>query len=272
MVPHTLGNPIDLDRLVEIASTHNLYLIEDGCDALGSTYDGRPVGSFGDLSTISFYPAHHITTGEGGAVVVNRPKLGRLVRSIRDWGRDCWCAPGESNTCGKRFGWRMGGLPEGYDHKYIYSQIGYNLKPTDLQAAVGVAQLDRLDDFVAKRRRNFDMLYSGLKRFEDRLILPRWEAKAAPAWFGFPLTVREEGQRRPLVQWLEDANIETRGLFGGHVLHQPGFMDAGVRVHGELRASETVMNQTFFVGVYPGLSPDAIDFMVSRFETFFRTN
>ncbi len=234
MVPHTLGNPCDLERLTEVAARHHLYLIEDSCDALGSRYDGRPVGTFGDLATISFYPAHHITMGEGGAVIINKARYGRIVRSVRDWGRDCWCAPGESNTCGKRFGWKLGTLPEGYDHKYTYSHIGYNLKPTDLQAAIGVAQLQRLDDFVSRRRANFDLLFTGLEPLEDGLILPRWDDRAEPAWFGFPITVRDRVSRRALVQWLEDANIETREVFAGNILRQPAYADAPVRVFGEL--------------------------------------
>jgi CDP-6-deoxy-D-xylo-4-hexulose-3-dehydrase len=270
MVPHTLGNPCDLDQLTAIAARHQLYLIEDSCDALGSRFDGRPVGTFGDLATISFYPAHHITMGEGGAVVSNKARYGRIVRSVRDWGRDCWCAPGESNTCGKRFGWKLGALPEGYDHKYTYSHIGYNLKPTDLQAAIGVAQLDRLDDFIAQRRSNFTTLYGGLKPFEDGLLLPRWDPRAEPSWFGFPITVRDGVSRRALVQWLEDANIETRDVFAGNIVRQPAYMDAPVRVHGELRNTDRVMRDTFFIGVYPGLTQPMLEFVIERFTAFFR--
>jgi CDP-6-deoxy-D-xylo-4-hexulose-3-dehydrase len=270
MVPHTLGNPCDLEQLSAIAARHHLYLIEDSCDALGSRYDGRPVGTFGDLATVSFYPAHHITMGEGGAVISNKARYGRIVRSVRDWGRDCWCAPGESNTCGKRFGWKLGDLPEGYDHKYSYSHIGYNLKPTDLQAAVGVAQLQRLDDFVNRRRANFTRLFDGLKPLEDGLILPRWDTRAEPAWFGFPITVRDGVSRRALVQWLEDANIETRDVFAGNILRQPGYVDAPVRVSGQLTQTDRVMRDTFFVGVYPGLTPEMLEFVIERFTTFFR--
>jgi len=270
MVPHTLGNPCDLERITAIAAKHQLYLIEDSCDALGSRYDGRLVGTFGDLATISFYPAHHITMGEGGAVVSNKAHYGRIVRSVRDWGRDCWCAPGESNTCGKRFGWRLGALPEGYDHKYSYSHIGYNLKPTDLQAAIGVAQLDRLDDFISRRRANFQTLYSGLAPFEDGLILPRWDPRAEPSWFGFPITVRAGVSRRALAQWLEDANIETRDLFGGNILKQPAYMDAPLRVFGELTQTDRVMRDTFFIGVYPGLTEKMLEFVIERFNAFFR--
>ena len=270
MVPHTLGNPCDLERLTAVAARHHLYLIEDSCDALGSRYDGRPVGTFGDLATISFYPAHHITMGEGGAVISNKARYGRIVRSVRDWGRDCWCPPGESNTCGKRFGWKLGALPEGYDHKYTYSHIGYNLKPTDLQAAIGVAQLERLDDFVSRRRANFQTLYEGLKGFEDGLILPRWDPRAEPSWFGFPITVWDGVSRRALMQWLEDANIETRDVFSGNILKQPAYMDAPVRVFGELTQTNRVMRDTFFIGVYPGLTPEMLEFVIDRFTAFFR--
>lgn len=269
LVPHTLGNPCDLVTLTELAQEHGLFLIEDSCDALGGTFDGKPVGTFGDLATLSFYPAHHITMGEGGAVIVNRPRLARVVRAVRDWGRDCWCAPGESNTCGKRFGWQLGDLPEGYDHKYVYSNIGYNLKPTDMQAAIGVAQLERLDHFVESRRRNFAALFEGLQPFQDRVILPRWDPRAEPSWFGFPITVGPEIQRRVLVQWLEEANIETRQLFGGNILKQPAFLDAPVRVHGELANTDRVVQDTFFVGVYPGLQTEMIDFVLERFCAFF---
>jgi CDP-6-deoxy-D-xylo-4-hexulose-3-dehydrase len=268
MVPHTLGNPSALDQLRSIADQHGLFLIEDSCDALGAEYDGKPVGTFGDLATLSFYPAHHITMGEGGAVVVNRARLSRVVRSVRDWGRDCWCAPGESNTCGKRFGWQLGGLPEGYDHKYTYSNIGFNLKPTDLQAAIGVAQLGKLDSFVAARRRNFDLLFEGLKRFEDRLILPRWDERARPSWFGFPITTTPGVSRRKMVQALEEANIETRDLFGGNIVRQPGYESANLRVHGPLTNTDRVLLDTFFIGVYPGLSGDMIEFVLERIGSF----
>lgn len=268
MVPHTLGNPCALNQLRTIADQHGLFLLEDSCDALGGEYDGKPVGTFGDLATLSFYPAHHITMGEGGAVIVNRSRLSRVVRSVRDWGRDCWCAPGESNSCGKRFGWQLGDLPEGYDHKYTYSNIGFNLKPTDLQAAIGVAQLERLDDFVAARRRNFDLLFDGLRPYQDRLILPRWDDLARPSWFGFPITTREGVSRRAMVQALEEANIETRGLFGGNIIRQPGYSNARLRVHGALTNTDRVVRDTFFVGVYPGLTDDMIQFMILRISAF----
>jgi CDP-6-deoxy-D-xylo-4-hexulose-3-dehydrase len=270
LVPHTLGNPCDLDVLCDIAERHQLYLIEDSCDALGSLFRGRPVGTFGDLATLSFYPAHHMTMGEGGAVIVNRPRLARLVRSLRDWGRDCWCAPGESNSCGKRFGWSLGELPAGYDHKYTYSNLGYNLKPTDMQAAIGVAQLERLDGFVARRRENYRRLRDGLAHLQDRLVLPVEDERATPAWFGFPVTVIQPGTRRALVQWLEDSNIETRGLFGGNILRQPAYVQAPVRVAGELTETDRVLRDAFFVGVYPGLSDQMIDFVIDRFDAYFK--
>jgi CDP-6-deoxy-D-xylo-4-hexulose-3-dehydrase len=263
-VPHTLGNPCDMTELCHIAERYNLYLIEDCCDALGGTYARKPLGSFGDLATVSFYPAHHMTTGEGGGVFVNKAKLSRIVRSLRDWGRDCWCAPGESNTCGKRFGWQLGDLPCGYDHKYTYSHIGYNLKPTDMQAAVGLAQLDRLPAFVAARQRNFQHLYEGVKDLEDYLILPRWLPEAEPSWFGFPITLRDRIARRPVIERLEQANIETRLIFGGNITKQPGFKAIKHRVAGSLANSDMVMERSFFVGVYPGLTDDMIDFMMQQ--------
>ncbi|HEV2954235.1 MAG TPA: lipopolysaccharide biosynthesis protein RfbH [Candidatus Dormibacteraeota bacterium] len=268
--PHTLGNPFDLAAARDIANRHNLFLIEDCCDALGSTFAGRQVGTFGDLSTISFFPAHHITMGEGGAVMVNRPGLARVVRSLRDWGRDCWCAPGESNSCGKRFGWCLGDMPQGYDHKFTYTHVGYNLKPTDMQAAVGVAQLERLDGFIAARRANFAHLYAGLQAFENELVLPRWDPRAEPSWFGFPITVRN-GRRSELVQWLEESQIETRDMFGGQILRQPAYRNANVRVAGDLANSNVVAESTFFLGVYPGLRPEMLDYMLARFKAFFET-
>jgi CDP-6-deoxy-D-xylo-4-hexulose-3-dehydrase len=269
MVPHTLGNPCDLDVVMDLAKRHGLYLIEDACDGLGGTWRGRRVGTFGDLATLSFYPAHHITMGEGGAVVVNNPKLAKIVRAVRDWGRACWCAPGESNTCGKRFGWELGELPRGYDHKYVYSTLGYNFKPTDLQAAIGCAQLDRLPGFVEARRANFRWLYEALAPFEDRLILPTQDPRANPSWFGFPITVREGVSRSALVQALETANIETRQVFGGNILKQPGYLDIRRRVHGTLTETDRIMRDTFFIGVYPGMTPDRLEFMAATIRDFF---
>jgi CDP-6-deoxy-D-xylo-4-hexulose-3-dehydrase len=271
MIPHTLGNPFDLDIITEIAKRHNLYLIEDMCDALGSTFRGRLVGTFGDLATISFFPAHHITLGEGGGVVINISGLSRIVRSVRDWGRDCWCVPGESNTCGKRFGWQLGGLPKGYDHKYIYSNLGYNFKPTDLQAAIGVAQIDRIKDFTEQRRANFRLLYEGLERYQDYLILPKLDPRSNPSWFGFPITIKNNLSRHELVQWLENANIETREVFGGNVLKQPGYKGIPARIFGTLEETDIIMNRTFFIGVYPGLTEEIIGFILERFDEFFRT-
>jgi CDP-6-deoxy-D-xylo-4-hexulose-3-dehydrase len=269
LIPHTLGNPFDVAMLTRLAERHNLYLLEDCCDALGSTWDGRRVGTFGQMASLSFYPAHHMTTGEGGGVVINRSGYVRPAASIRDWGRDCWCAPGNSNTCGKRFEWQLGDLPAGYDHKYIYSNLGYNLKATDLQAAIGLAQLDKVPEFGRRRRENFRRLYDGLKRWEDRLVLPRWLPQADPAWFGFPLTLREGGTRLDLVRFLEERKIETRMIFAGNVLRQPGFRSTAHRVVGDLTTSDTIMNDTFFLGVYPGLTPPMLDYVVESFEAFF---
>jgi CDP-6-deoxy-D-xylo-4-hexulose-3-dehydrase len=269
MVPHTLGNPCDLDAIGEIVRRHGLLLVEDCCDALGSTFDGRLVGTFGDLATLSFFPAHHITMGEGGGVVVNNGRLSAIVKSVRDWGRDCWCAPGESNTCGKRFGWQLGELPCGYDHKYTYSNLGYNFKPTDMQAAIGVAQMDRLPGFVEARRANFRKLYAGLERYADRLILPRHDPRADPSWFALPITVQGGVSRRELVHWLESANIETREVFGGNILKQPGYMGIPMRVSGSLERTDRIMRDTFFIGVYPGLTDEMIAYVLDAFAAFF---
>jgi len=269
LVPHTVGNPCDMAALTEIAKRRNLWLLEDGCDALGATFDGRLVGTFGAMSSLSFYPAHHITMGEGGAVCVNAPELKRTVLSLRDWGRDCWCDPGANNTCGRRFDWHLGDLPYGYDHKYIYSNLGYNLKATDLQAAIGLAQFDKIPQFVAARRRNFQALFQGLKPLEDRLILPRIDPRAQPSPFGFPITVREGVDRRALVNHLEAAKIETRLVFGGNILRQPGFMDIERRVPGSLEGSDRIMRDTFFLGVYPGLGEPQIQYILEQIFAFF---
>ncbi len=269
MIPHTLGNPFDLGRIVPLAERHGLYLLEDCCDALGSTWAGELVGTFGHVSSLSFYPAHQMTTGEGGGVIVNRSELVRAVQSIRDWGRDCWCPPGQSNTCGKRFGWQLGDLPEGYDHKYIYSSLGYNLKATDMQAAIGLAQFEKLPTFCARRRENFACLFSALKRHEDRVVLPKWLPEADPAWFGFPITVRTGTSRHALVRFLEDRKIETRMIFSGNVLRQPGFHGISHRVVGELKNSDTVINSTFFLGVYPGLTPTMLEYVIDSIDSFF---
>lgn len=268
-IPHTLGNPCALDVLVDLARAHDLFLIEDSCDALGATFDGKPVGTFGELASLSFYPAHQMTMGEGGAVLVNKARYQRIVRSVRDWGRDCWCAPGESNTCGKRFGWCLGELPQGYDHKYVYSHIGFNLKPTDLQAAIGVAQLQRVPEFVAARRRNFATLRAGLERYADELILPVSDPRAEPSWFGFPLTTTGGVSRQSLVRFLETGNIETRSVFGGNILRQPGYRDIEHRVSGSLERSDRIMRDTFFIGVHPGLTDEMLAYVLERFDAFF---
>ena len=271
-IAHTLGNPFDLSTVTDIAERHDLWLVEDCCDAFGASYGGRPVGSFGDVATLSFYPAHHITTGEGGAVFVNRSLLKRAVESIRDWGRDCWCAPGKENTCKQRFGWQLGDLPHGYDHKYIYSHLGYNLKMTDMQAAVGLAQLDRLDGFIAARRRNFARLGEGLADLADVLILPEATPGSVPSWFGFPLTVRADAPfgRDQLVADLNRHLIGTRNLFGGNLVRQPYMEGRNYRVAGDLAASDIVMRSTFWIGVYPGLGEPEIDFVIDRIRTFCR--
>jgi CDP-6-deoxy-D-xylo-4-hexulose-3-dehydrase len=265
ILAHTLGNPFDLEAVTAFAREHDLWLIEDCCDALGSTYAGRNVGTFGDLATVSFYPAHHITMGEGGCVLMNRGRLKVIAQSFRDWGRDCWCEPGDENTCGKRFEWKLGGLPRGYDHKYIYSHLGYNLKATDMQAAVGVAQLDKLDGFIAARRRNFDLLREGLMDLEEHFVLPEATPNSNPSWFGLPLGVRREApfNRDHVVRCLEDRKISTRLLFGGNLLRQPAYADRPHRTVGSLDRSDFVMDQVFWVGVYPGLTEDAIAHMLA---------
>jgi CDP-4-dehydro-6-deoxyglucose reductase, E1 len=268
---HTLGNPFPLDEVAAIAERHGLWLIEDNCDALGSTYRGRLTGTVGDLGTLSFYPAHHITMGEGGAVLTNRPQLKLLIESFRDWGRDCWCEPGEDNTCGTRFDWQLGTLPRGYDHKYIFSHLGYNLKVTDMQAAVGLAQLAKLTEFVEARRRNWRLLRDGLAEYEDDLLLPVPTPESDPSWFGFVLTVRPEApfSRNELVAHLESRKIATRLLFGGNLTRQPAYEDVEVRIAGDLANSDVVMNQSFWIGCYPGLSEQMIEYVVDEFGRFF---
>ena len=267
MLAHTLGNPFDVAAVREFTARHDLWLIEDCCDALGSTYNGQLTGTFGALATASFYPAHHITMGEGGGIVGDDPLLKTLVESFRDWGRDCWCDPGKSNTCGKRFGWALGGLPYGYDHKYIFSHIGYNLKATDLQAAAGVAQLKKLPAFVAARKRNFSVLRQGLRNLEEFLVLPQATANTDPSWFGFPILVREAAPftREQVVNHLEEKQIATRGLFGGNLVRQPAYQDVPHRVVGELKNSDRVMNQLFWIGVYPGLTQAMLDYVIEVF-------
>jgi CDP-6-deoxy-D-xylo-4-hexulose-3-dehydrase len=270
MLAHTLGNPFNVDAVLEVVKRHNLWLIEDNCDALGSKYKGKLTGTFGDLATVSFYPAHHITMGEGGCVLTNSPKLKTLVESFRDWGRDCWCAPGKENTCGKRFEWQLGELPYGYDHKYIYSHIGYNLKLTDMQAAVGVAQLKKLPQFIEARKRNWKLLYEGLKPLEEFLILPQPTPGSDPSWFGFAITVRPEAPftRNDLVRYLENRKIATRLLFGGNLIRQPAYQDVPYRVVAELKNTDVVMNHTFWIGVYPGLTEQMIAYVIETVTTF----
>lgn len=262
MMAHTLGNPFDLDAVMAFAKKHDLFMIEDNCDALGTTYNGKMTGSFGDLSTYSFYPAHHITMGEGGAVVTSDDTLKRAVESFRDWGRDCYCMPGAQNTCCKRFAWQLGDLPFGYDHKYIYSHIGYNLKATDMQAAVGCAQLKKLDSFIAKRKENFRMLHELLKPLEEFLILPEAQAKSDPSWFGFPITLKENSpiSRHELVQHLENHRVATRQLFAGNLVKQPAYKDLPGRIIGDLKVSDVVMERTFWIGVYPGIDGAMLEY------------
>lgn len=273
VLAHTLGNPFDCDAIAAFCARHDLWLVEDCCDALGAEWGGRHVGTFGDLATCSFYPAHHITMGEGGCVFTDSPRLEKLAESFRDWGRDCWCEPGHDDTCGKRFDWQLGDLPHGYDHKYVYSHVGYNLKATDMQAAVGVAQLDKLDAFVAARRRNFARLHAGLGAFADHLVLPEATPGSTPSWFGFPLSVRPSAPftRRDLVRHLEGRRIATRQLFGGNLLRQPAYQGRAMRVAGDLPGADFIMRHTLWLGVHPGLSDAMIDFMIGTIVDFVRS-
>ena len=274
MIAHALGNPFDLGVIKPLCEKYGLWLIEDCCDALGSTYQGQNVGTFGDIGTLSFYPAHHITMGEGGAVFTNNSELRAIAESFRDWGRDCYCAPGKDNTCGQRFCWKLGGLPEGYDHKYIYSHTGYNLKITDMQAACGVAQLDKLPSFIAKRRSNFAYLKQRLGGVTEFLQLPEATPGSDPSWFGFPLTMRQGTgfQRRDLVNYLDQNRIGTRLLFAGNLIKQPYMANQEYRIHGELPISDRIMADTFWVGVYPGLGTTELDFVAETIESFFGVN
>lgn len=270
MVAHSLGNPFDAPAYRALADRHGLFLIEDTCDALGGSFDGRMLGSFGEFGTLSFYPAHHITTGEGGAVLCNDPARQKIVESFRDWGRDCWCAPGKDNTCGKRFGWQLGRLPEGYDHKYIYSHLGYNLKATDLQAALGLAQLRRLPSFVESRRRNFAGLVQALEPFQDVVLLPKSDPRAQACWYGFPITVRAEAPftKNEFVAFLEERRIATRSIFGGNLIRQPAWDRATYRVAGSLDNSDTIMSSTFQIGVYPGIDEERLHYMQRTLRAF----
>ncbi len=270
MIAHTLGNPFDLDAVMAFAEKHDLWVIEDCCDALGATWRGQHVGTFGDAGTLSFYPAHHITMGEGGAVFTESGKVRRAMESIRDWGRDCYCAPGMDNTCGKRFEWTLGDLPTGYDHKYVYSHLGFNLKITDMQAAVGLSQLDRLSGFIETRKRNFDILKTGLSELEDVFILPEATPNADPSWFGFPLTIRADAPftRDELVRHLNERRIGTRLLFGSNLLRQPYMIGRDHRVIGDLKNSNIVVDRTFWIGVYPGLGESELGWMLDTIKTF----
>lgn len=270
MMAHTLGVPFNLDLVLEQVQKHDLWLVEDNCDALGSKYRDRLTGTFGHIASHSFYPAHHITMGEGGCVVTNDEQLGKIARSIRDWGRDCYCAGGENNTCGKRFSQQFGSLPIGYDHKYVYSHIGYNLKVTDMQAAIGVAQLKKLPVFIQKRKENFQALLQILKPYEDRLILPKVLPNSDPSWFSFVITVKESAgfTRNEITRFLESNRIETRNLFSGNLLRHPAFENIECRIVGELKNTDTIMNQTFFIGVYPGITPAHLEWIQKTFQRF----
>ena len=271
MLAHTLGNPYNLEKVKALCDKYNLWLIEDCCDALGAEYKGKHVGTFGDIATCSFYPAHHITMGEGGAVFTNNSKLKIIAESFRDWGRDCYCEPGCENTCGKRFDQKFGGLPYGYDHKYTYSHLGYNLKITDMQAACGLAQLERIDDFVKARKDNFDYLKEKLQSLKEYLILPESTKHSSPSWFGFPITIREDSgvSRVMLTKHLDSYNIGTRLLFAGNLTRQPYFQNINFRVVGTLKNTDIIMNQTFWIGLYPGLMTEQLDFVVSKLEELF---
>ena len=271
MLAHTLGNPFNVKRIKEICDKYNLWLIEDSCDALGSKFNGQNVGTFGDLATLSFYPAHHITMGEGGAVFTNSKKLERIAESFRDWGRDCYCEPGKDNTCNKRFGWQLGDLPFGYDHKYTYSHLGYNMKITDMQAACGLAQLDRLEGFIKKRKENFNFLYKNLKELVEFLILPEPEKSSEPSWFGFPLSLRQNKKfnRVDLISYLNANKIGTRLLFAGNLIKQPYMKDVNFKIHQKLLNTDFVIENTFWIGLYPGLSKKHLEYVLEKFKNYF---
>jgi CDP-6-deoxy-D-xylo-4-hexulose-3-dehydrase len=270
MLAHSLGNPFQVEEVKAICDKYNLWLIEDCCDALGSTYKGKMVGTFGDIGTLSFYPAHHITMGEGGAVFTNNREVKAIAESFRDWGRDCYCAPGHDNTCGKRFCWKLGNLPAGYDHKYTYSHIGYNLKITDMQAACASAQLSRLPNFIALRKKNFHYLYEGLKVCSEHLQLPVPTPDSEPSWFGFPITIKESSSidRVDLLTYLDQYKIGTRLLFAGNLTKQPSMQGINYRVVGDLKNTDLIMNNTFWIGVYPGLTEEMLDFVIEKIKIF----
>ncbi len=271
MIAHTLGNAFDLGKIVQFAKQHKLFIVEDCCDAVGTTYDGKMVGTFGDIATVSFYPAHHMTMGEGGAVLTNNPLLNRIATSFRDWGRDCYCEPGADNTCGRRFSQQFGELPYGYDHKYVYGHLGYNLKVTDMQAAIGVAQLKKLPSFIEKRRENFEKIKALLKPFEEFLYLPVATANTNPSWFGFPITIKVNDRftKNQLTAHLEAAKILTRQLFAGNMIRQPAFKDVNYRIVGELKNTDYIMANTLFIGVYPGINDEMITYIGQTFQKFF---
>jgi CDP-6-deoxy-D-xylo-4-hexulose-3-dehydrase len=271
MLAHALGNPFNVEVVTALSKKYNLWLVEDCCDALGAKYNNQFVGTFGDIATLSFYPAHHITMGEGGAVFTSNSELKQIAESFRDWGRDCYCPPGKDNTCGKRYCWKLGNLPEGYDHKYTYSHAGYNLKISDMQAACGLAQMDRLEDFIAIRRANFGYLYERLESCAEFLHLPKATEKSDPSWFGFPLVLKETaGVRRvDLLSYCEENKIGTRLLFAGNLTHQPYMINRNYRISGDLKNTDVVMRQTFWLGVYPGLTEEHLDYMASKIESFF---
>lgn len=272
MIAHALGNPFNLDVVMAIAKKYNLWVIEDDCDSLGATYNDKKTGTFGDLATVSFYPAHHITMGEGGAVLINNGSLKKIAESFRDWGRDCWCAPGCDNTCGKRYDWQLGGLPDGYDHKYTYSHIGFNLKVTDMQAAIGLSQLAKADAFIAKRRENHIKLKERFKELEEYFILPEATANSNPSWFGFMLTVRDGKNinRNKLVEFLENNKIGTRLFFGGNILRQPAYANINYRKVDELPNTDIIMNSSFWLGVWPGLNDEHYDYILEKVKEFIK--
>ena len=271
-IAHTLGNPANLNKITKIAKKRNLWLIEDNCDALGSEHNKKYTGTFGDISTYSFYPAHHITMGEGGALATNNFELKKIIASFRDWGRDCWCEPGHDDTCKKRFSWKLGKLPFGYDHKYIYSHIGYNLKITDMQAAIGLAQLEKLPSFIKARRKNFDLIYKFLKKYNKYFLLPKIEKNSEPSWFGFPILIKQTApfSRNKIVNFLEDNKIATRMMFGGNLTKQPAYENIKYRIYDSLKNTDLVMNNLFWIGVYPGITKEKLKYISKIFDKFFK--